>query len=215
MSKRDQERIRVVLADDHRILREGLRAMLSGEEDLLVVAEAESGLEALEQVARHEPRVAVLDYSMPGLDGIGVIQELRQQGRKTAVVLLTMHKERSLARRAVEAGADAVVLKDDAFGDLAQAIRTVAEDGSFVSPGFEEGATDRRSGPTLEHDLSAREREVLGWIARGHSNKEIARELCISIKTVETHRAHIMRKLDVHTTAELTRYAVRTGIVPA
>jgi len=209
------QEISVVLADDHRILREGLLAMLAAEEGLCIVAQAADGVEALEQIREHTPRVAVLDYAMPGLDGIAVIEELRRQPLETAVVLLTMHKERSLARRALEAGADSVVLKDDAFADLARAIRVVAEGGSFLSPGFEAAGAPQQRPARLDHDLSRREREVLAWIARGHSNREVARELCISVKTVETHRSNIMRKLDVHTTAELTRYAVRTGLVPA
>jgi len=209
------QEITVVLADDHRILREGLLAMLAAEDGLCVVAQASDGVAAMDQILQHRPRVAVLDYAMPGLDGIAVIEELQRRKLETAVVLLTMHKERSLARRAVEAGADSVVLKDDAFGDLARAIRVVAGGGSFLSPGFEAAGAAEHRPSGLPHDLSRREREVLAWIARGHSNREVARELCISVKTVETHRSNIMRKLDIHTTAELTRYAVRAGLVPA
>ena len=207
------ERISLILADDHRIMREGLLAMLSNQEDLRVLAQASTGIEALSLIEEHRPRVAVLDYSMPSLDGVGVIEELRARGTETAFVLLTMHKERSLARRAVDAGAHGVVLKDDAFEDLIHAVRVAADGGCFVSPSFGEPADAGNAVGGLDHDLTRREREVLAWIARGHSNRKIGAELFISIKTVESHRANILHKLDAHTTAELTRYAIRAGLI--
>ncbi|MFQ5700200.1 MAG: response regulator transcription factor [Myxococcota bacterium] len=204
--------IDLVLADDHQIMREGLAALLRSEADLRVISEASSGPEALECIDRLRPAVAVVDYSMPGLDGVGVVDEARRRRLPTAVVLLTMHTERDLARRALGAGAAGVVLKDDAFGDLAHAIRRAARGEIFVS----EALSDRRRRPREATDppglLSPREREIAGWIARGLSNKEIARELAISVKTVETHRTRLMQKLDLHSVADLVRYAIRNGL---
>lgn len=201
--------IRVAMADDHGIFRQGLRALLEGEADLRVVGEAADGPGALSLIAAEGPDVAVVDVGMPGATGIEVVRAVRAAGHATRVVLLTMYKEPELLAQALEAGAAGYVLKDSAFEELAFAVRQAHAGGVFVSAAL---MAARLRGEDKQA-LTPREREVLGLVARGHTSRRIAKELHISVKTVETHRANILRKLDANNTAELVRRAVERGLL--
>ena len=199
--------IEILIADDHSLVRAGLLSILRGHEDLRVVAEAEDGSEAFRLIRDLEPDIALLDQSMPMLVGTDVIQEATDAGLGTRFILLTMHSEPFLARQALHAGASGVVVKDDAVEVLLHAIRRVHEGQTFFSPSVD---------PEVIQDrdlLTAREKEILVWIARGLSNSEIAEELEISPRTVDTHRTRMMRKLGTHSSAELVSFAARSGLV--
>ncbi len=205
--------INVVIADDHVMFRQGLARMLSQAEDICVVGDAGDGETALKLIAEKNPAVAILDISMPPTDGIEVLQRLRRIGLQARVVFLTMHKDPVLAKNALNAGASGYVLKDDVFENLIHAVRTIVAGGRFISIAVMEAFMEAFPGGGKEQTgLTTREREVLRLISSGLTNKEIAAELAISIKTVETHRTRIMEKLDLHTVAELVRYAIRMGI---
>jgi DNA-binding NarL/FixJ family response regulator len=204
--------IKVVIADDHQIFRQGLSQMLASVEDVQVAGEAADGQEALRLIHETQPDVAIVDLSMPR-GGLEVAREVRETGLATKVILLTMHNEPDAANKAMQAGAHGYVLKDNAFEDLVYALRSVARGGTFISPSLAAGmlkAGERRKegGP-----LTKREREVLALIATGLTNRQIAEKLFISIKTVETHRSRIIESLDLHTTAELVRYALENDLV--
>ncbi len=176
-----------------------------------MVGECGDGDTALEMIVRFRPEVAVLDISMPQGSGIEVTEEIAQRALNTRVVILTMYKSPALVRSAFNAGVSAFVLKDGAFDDVAKAIRTVAAGGTFISPSLASDLTNTED--VYRGPLTRREREILGMIARGKSGREMSIGLFISIKTVETHRRNIMRKLGVHSVAELVRYAVESGQV--
>jgi DNA-binding NarL/FixJ family response regulator len=197
--------IRVVLADDHQILREGVTLLLQqwkGPPALAVVGEAGTGPEAVEMVTALRPQVLVVDLALPGLGGIEVCRRVRQGG--TAVVVLTMHVSAEHVRLAREAGAAAYVVKGSGISELAEAISRVAAGGAGPFPHY-------ASDPLLR--LTVREREVLSEVARGRSNREIARDLGISMHTVNTHRVHLMEKLGVHDAVALTRLALAAGLL--
>lgn len=210
--------LRVLLADDHRLVRQGIRRILT-EAGCEIVAEADDGREAVRLSQGLRPSVAILDVGMPGLNGIEAARQIaRQPG--VNVMMVSMHADDFYVVRALQAGVKGYVLKDSADTELVAAVRSVASGGSFLSPGVasvliddyvrrlaESGATDRLDA------LSAREREVLQLVAEGKSNKDIAKELGLGVSTVETHRANVMTKLNLHTTAEMVRYAVRAGVV--
>ena len=204
--------IRLLLADDHAIFRQGLTQLLGNWPEAKVVAEAADGQEALELILRHKPDVAVVDIKMPRMSGIEIAQQVRAQGLATRVVLLTMHDEPALALEAEQAGVHGYVLKDNTFEEVSKAIKAVASGRLYMSPSVSEKlhAFRLNSGGVT---LSPREREVLKLIASGLSGKVIARELGISPKTVETHRVRLMTKLNLHSVAELVRYAVQTGFL--
>ena len=213
-------RIRAVIADDHEIVRQGLKALLENE-DCQVCAEYSSGREAVEGTKKLKPDVAVLDISMPDLNGVEATQQITKEVPETKVVVLTMHDSEELARKVLEAGARGFVLKSDAVRDLANAVKTVATGKPFFSGkisemllrGYLEGGRkiESESIPTL----TPREREVVQLLAEGKSSKEVASILGTSPATVDTQRAKIMQKLDLHSVTDLVRYAIRNHIIEA
>ena len=213
-------RLRVLLGDDHTIMRHGLRKILEERPEWEVVAEVGDGREAVRQIEQLHPDVAILDIAMPLLNGIEATRQITRKYPDTGVLILSMHSNEAYVTQALQAGARGYLLKDSAGTDLIEAIEAVAEGKSFFSPAVarlmlddyvrrlaDKGVVDRFD------SLSDREREILQLIAEGHSNKEVAELLSISTTTVETHRAHILHKLDVHNTAELVLYAVRKGLI--
>jgi DNA-binding NarL/FixJ family response regulator len=204
--------IKVVIADDHTIFRQGLAQLLSSVEGVTVTGEAADGSEALKLIREMQPDVAILDLSMPQ-GGLEVAREISREGLSTRVILLTMHNEPDAANKALQAGASGYVLKDNAFEDLVYALRSVARGGTFISPSVAAGVMKSNERRKEGEPLTKREREVLALIATGLTNKQIAERLFISVKTVETHRARIIEALDLHNTAELVRYAIESGLV--
>ena len=207
-------RITIVLADDHVMVRRGLRALLDGEDGLEVVAEAGDVPEALRYVGAHRPSVLVLDLNMPGEESLPAIPRVAAASAGTAVVVLTMQSEPGFARQALQSGAKAYVLKEAAAEELVEAIRAAAAGETYLNPRLgarmaAEPATP--AGPP--DDLTEREVDVLRLIALGHTNPEIAAQLYLSVRTVETHRAHLQQKLRRTTRSELVRYALEHGLV--
>jgi DNA-binding NarL/FixJ family response regulator len=212
--------IRVLLADDHKLIRAGLRLVVDQQPDLSVVGEADDGRQAVELAKSLKPDVVVMDIGMPNLNGIEAARQIRQIRPDAAVVMLSMHSDEGYVLRALGAGARAYLLKDSATTDLVQAIHAVVEGKSFFSPAVSKVLLQdymrklRRSGAEDSYDLlSPREREVLQLVAEGKSNKEVASLLNLSVYTVETHRAKIMQKLNLKGVPELILYAVRKGII--
>ena len=208
--------IRVLLVDDHQIVREGLRALLRSQDDIEVVAEAQEGRTAVRLTQELSPDVVVLDIAMPDLNGIDATRQIRAQTPGTAIVGLSAHSDQKMATRMLDAGATGFVPKDAAFEELAVAIRTVADNKTYISPKlrFEHplDAGDESSKPRTSRGLTPREREVLQLMAEGKATKEVAMHLHVSVKTVETQRRHIMEKLNIYSVAELTKYAIREGL---
>jgi two-component system, NarL family, response regulator NreC len=205
-------RIKIVLADDHAVVRSALRLLLEAEPDFEVAAEAGDSETATRYVLGHKPDVLVLDLNMPGESGLSAIPKLRSQSPKTQIVVLTMQGETAFAREAMQAGARAYVLKDAAESELVQAVRLAASGETYLQP--ELGArlaSEPDTQPTDE--LSERELEVLRLIALGYTNNEIAEQLYLSVRTVESHRAHIQQKLRRTTRSELVRYALERGLL--
>ncbi|HEY7390579.1 MAG TPA: response regulator transcription factor [Bryobacteraceae bacterium] len=212
--------IRVLLADDHTLIRAGLRMVVAAQPDLTVVGEAGDGREAVAMAQNLKPDVVVMDIGMPGLNGIESARQIRAALPETQIVMLSMHSDEAYVLRALKAGAKAYLLKDSAEPDLARAIRAAAAGKSFFSPAVGKVLLEdymramERSGAEDSYEiLSAREREILQLVAEGHSSKEIADMLHLSIYTVETHRARVMQKLNLRGIPELILYAVRKGIV--
>ena len=205
--------IRIVLADDHAIVRQGLAPLFDGEEGMELLAQAGEGREAWTLIESLRPDVAILDISMPEMTGIEVTRKVVEAGYHTQVILLTMHEDPSAVLEAQDAGASGYVLKDNSFEELVQAVHTVVSGGSFMTPSVREKLRNfQRQGKTAAL-LSAREREVIKLIAQGRSSKEIGRIMEISPRTVDTYRQRLMDKLDLHNLADVVRYAVRTGMV--
>lgn len=210
----------IVLADDHHIVRQGLRALLEVEPGFTVVAEAGDGLEALQLVEQLVPNVLVLDLMMPGLNGLEVTRQLTKHSPKTGIVILSMYANEAYVLEALANGASAYVLKDSNSADLVHAVREVAAGRRYLSPPLSDRAIEvyqaKAKAATLDRyeTLTTREREVLQLIAEGHTNTDIASLLGISARTVETHRSNLMHKLVLHTQADLIRYALRRGIIP-
>ena len=213
-------KIRVLLADDHQLMRSGIRLMLEREADLSVVGEAGDGREAVALAKSLRPDVVVMDIGMANLNGIEAAQQMTGDRPEIAVVMLSMHSDESYVLRALKAGARGYLLKDSAEADLIKAVHAVAGGKSFFSPAVSKVLLDdyvrklRRSGTEDAYDLlTPREREVLQLIAEGKSNKDIANLLNLSVYTVESHRANLMEKLHVRGLPELILYAVRKGII--
>lgn len=209
--------IRVIVADDHAIVRTGIRHVLESEPGFAVVGEAANGAEAIELARTLAPDVAVLDISMPGESGLQVAQELRRQSPATRVLILSMHDNTEYVLEAVRAGAHGYILKDTAATELRSAIHAVRRGESYFSPPIARRLTAVVRGISEEEDLlgqlTARERQVLVGVAQGRTNREIAMELGISHRTVETHRESLMRKLGIRTVAGLTRVALEAGLI--
>jgi len=214
--------IRVLLADDHKILRSGVRLILEQEADMEVIAEAENGLMAVQAACETVPDVIVMDLTMPEMNGIDATRRIKEKLNSTGVLILSVHLEKRYIIEALKAGADGFMPKECASEELITAIRTVAAHGTYLSPKAAGIVVEScvRSTITLLDDtssvskLSHREREVLQHIAEGKNTKEIGFLLKLSGKTVDTYRLQIMKKLDLHSIAELTRFAIREGITP-
>ena len=206
--------IRIVLADDHVLVRQGLKSVLE-REGFQVVAEASDGQEALRHVKLLQPDVAVMDISMPTLNGLNAAREVRRASPKTKTILLTQHDESQYIRDALEAGVKGYVLKSQVASDLVLAIRQVSFGQVYLSPGVSSAVMEayQSKSEKSKNLLTLREGQVLQLIAEGKSTKDVASLLGISVKTAESHRTRLMQKLDIHETASLVLYAVRNGIV--
>lgn len=215
------DKTRVLLAEDHTIVRKGLRSLLDKETGIEVVGEAEDGREAIVKAEELHPDVVVMDIAMPGLNGLEATRQIKKRFSDIKIIILTMHANEEYILQSLKAGASGYLIKKAAPAELISAINAVHKGHSFLSPSISRMVIDeyiRRSKEISEGEegferLTVREREVLQLIAEGRKTREIAELLYISIKTVETHRAHIMNKLDIHSTAELTQYAIRKGII--
>jgi DNA-binding NarL/FixJ family response regulator len=211
---------RLVIAEDHTILREGLKALLSTRADLEVVGEATDGREAVRAVQELNPDLILLDLSMPRSNGLEALKEIKRLSPQTKVLVLTVHKTEDYVFTALQAGADGYVLKDSSASELILAVRSVLSGERYLGPAIAgtvvSGYLGSRDGKPLRpsfDDLSTREREVLKLIAEGYRTKDIAEYLCISPKTVEKHRANLMDRLNLHTVSALTTYAIEKGLV--
>lgn len=215
-----REKGRIVIAEDHTILREGLRALLSSQENLEVVGEAEDGREAIRQVEKLTPDLILMDLSMPKMNGIEAIREIRRRVPETRILALTVHKAEEFILEVLQSGADGYIPKDASSNELMMAIKSILMGKRYLSPSVSnvviEGYLESRRTSefiTPWGKLTKREREILKLIAEGYKNKDIADYLCISVKTVEKHRSNLMKKLDLHSAAALTAYAMERGLV--
>jgi DNA-binding NarL/FixJ family response regulator len=211
---------RIVIAEDHTILREGLRALLSSSPDFEVVGEAQDGREAIRSVEKLKPNLILTDLSMPKMNGMDAIREIRRKAPETKILVLTVHKTEEYILATLQAGADGYLLKDSSHAELLAAVTHVLSGKHYISPGISdkilEGYLEGRKAiktRTSWETLTSREREILKLIAEGYKNKEIADDLCISVKTVEKHRANLMEKLNLHNVQGLTAFAIERGLV--
>ena len=215
-----RERKRIVIAEDYTILREGLRALISSNPEYEVVGEAGDGHEAFQRVEKLKPHLVLMDLSMPRMNGMDAIREIRKRVPETKILVLTVHKTEEYILATLKAGANGYVLKDATHDELMMAVGNVLSGKRYISPGISEKVIEgyldgrktiksRTSWDTVTH----REREILKLIAEGYRNKEIAEYLCISVKTVEKHRANLMEKLDLHNVQVLTAFAIEKGLV--
>ncbi|MEI6788158.1 MAG: response regulator transcription factor [bacterium] len=213
--------IKVVLCDDHQIIREGLRSLLEKQTDMAVIGEGANGLDAIRLVRDKKPDVLVLDISMPEMNGITAARRAFQEYPRLKILALSVHSDQHFVTEMLEAGASGYMLKDSAFSELAAAIRTIMSGGLFISPRIANNVLEqfaKRAAPVNRKkkarkvELSPRESEILQMIAEGKSSKDIAQISNISVKTVETHRLHIMTKIGAHNVASLTKYAIREGL---
>jgi DNA-binding NarL/FixJ family response regulator len=211
-------KIRVLIADDHAILREGVRALLAANEDIEVVGEAADGKEALEKVERLDPDVVLMDINMPGLGGIEASLEMKKLGRRARILILSQYEDREYVRRLLKIGVSGYVLKKSAGSELANAVRAVHRGGLVLDPEVARTAMEE-AGPAAPgtadpwESLTDREKQVLKLVAEGRSNKEVAEVLGISVKTAMSHREHVMEKLGLHNRTELVRFAIRRGVI--
>jgi DNA-binding NarL/FixJ family response regulator len=211
---------RIVIAEDHTIVRDGLRSLLTSEGEFEVVGEAEDGMEAIRCVKSTEPDLLLLDLNMPKMDGISAIKEVKKQSPNVKILALTMHKDEEYILEAFRSGTDGYCIKTSSGEEVLSAIKIVLSGRQFVSPdisdkvleGYLEGKKTLRKESSWD-SLTQREKEVLKLVGEGYQNKYISDYLCISIKTVEKHRANIMEKLDLHTASALTAYAFEKGLV--
>lgn len=206
---------RILLADDHAVVRNGFRMILSAQPDMEVVGEVANGREAVERAAELQPDIVVMDVTMPELNGIEATRRLAAAAPRARVLALSMHKDAVYVREILRAGARGYLLKDSSEGDLLAAVRAVARGEGYLSSAVSDAVlSDYRKHVTDPIDLlTTREREVLQWIAEGKTNKEIATGLGLSVYTVEAHRGRVMEKLNLHSTGELVRFAVRNGLI--
>jgi len=215
------EKIKVLLADDHTVVRQGLRAMLEAESDIAVVGEAETGRQALQLVLRLLPDVVVMDVAMPQLNGLEATRQILKELPATRVLILSSYSDEEYVRQVTESGAAGYLLKQTAAADVIRAIHEAKKGNAFFSPAIAKRLMENyresflRGAPVdvRTERLTSRETEVLQLVAEGKVNKQIASELCVSIKTVEKHRQQLMRKLNIHDVAGLTRYAIYKGII--
>ncbi len=211
-------KIRVLIVDDHAILREGVRALLQMHEDLEVVGEAGDGQEALEKVAALDPDVVLMDIAMPGLGGIEASLEMKKLGRRARILILSQYEDREYVRRLLKSGVSGYVLKKSAGSELANAIRAVHRGGLVLDPevartAMEEANPAAPGQADPYESLTDREKQVLKLVAEGRSNKEVAEVLGISVKTAMSHREHVMEKLGLHNRTELVRFALKRGVI--
>jgi two-component system, NarL family, response regulator NreC len=212
--------IRILLADDHVVMRRGIRALLERRPEFQVVAEAGDGREALQLTEAHSPHVVVADIAMPNLNGIEAARQIALRWPQTAIVILSMHSDESYVLRALKAGARGYLLKDSPESDLIQAILAVHAGKAFFSPAISKMLVEdymrqlqQRGADDSYELLTSREREILQLLAEGKSNKDVAAMLNLSLHTVETHRSNILQKLNLHGTPELILYAIRKGVI--
>jgi len=215
------DKIRILVVDDHPVVRAGLRAVLDAQHDMVVIGEAADGKEALEQAERHRPDIVLLDLALPGIDGLSVLRRIPESVPGAKVVVLTIHEDPVYLRQVLEAGGAGYVVKRAVDIELTGAIRAVARGERYVHPFMTDALVNialgkEEAAPKDPGDLgtlSRREREVLHLVAMGHSYQQIAERLCISVKTVETHRARVMEKLGLRSRADLVQYALRHGFL--
>ncbi len=213
--------IKVLLAEDHTIVRKGIRSLIDGETGIIVVGEAEDGREAIEKVEKLQPHVVVMDIAMPGLNGIEATHQLKRRFPEINVLILSMYASEEYIFQTLRAGASGYLLKKSVPKDLIAAIKATSKGEPFLSPTISQTIVNdyiRKAETAKQHDdpyqqLTQREREVLQLLAEGVPNRIIAKHLFVSVKTIETHRAHIMTKLNINNTADLTRYAIRKGLI--
>ena len=220
MANQVKARQRIVIAEDYTILREGLRSLLSSHPEFDIVGEAEDGQEAIRSVEKLKPDLALMDLSMPRMNGMDAIKEIKKRSPETKVLVLTVHKTEEYIHAALQAGADGYILKDSTHAELGMAIKSVLDGKRYVSPGISERLIEgylegrkKTKPPSTWDTLTQREREILKLIAEGYKNKEVADYLCISVKTVEKHRANLMKKLDLHNIQALTALALEKGLI--
>ena len=214
------QKVRIVIAEDHTILREGLRSLLSSSANFEIVGEAADGREAIRHVEKFKPDLILTDLSMPRMNGMEAIKEIKRESPATKVLVLTVHRAEEYILATFRAGADGYVLKDSTHSELLMAVKKVLSGTHYISPeisekvieGYLEGKKSLKSRTSWE-TLTQREREILKLIAEGYRNKAIAEDLCISVKTVEKHRANLMEKLDLHSIQALTAFAIEKGLV--
>ncbi len=206
--------ISIFLADDHTMVREGLAALVSKEPDFNVVGQCGEGLEALGQILQVSPDVVVLDIMMPGLNGLDICRELTKKAKRISVLILSMYEDEQFIARALEYGASGYLLKESAAQQLADAIRAVSRGELFLGPGIPRTVLDHMNeGGDPYETLTTRERQVLQCVAEGKTNRQIAEQLGLAVKTIDTHRMRLMRKLNIHDQTNLVKFAVRRGLV--
>ena len=214
------QKVRIVIAEDHTILREGLRSLLSSNPSFEIVGEAEDGREAIKCVEKFKPDLILTDLSMPRMNGMEAIKEIKRESPTTKVLVLTVHRAEEYILATFRAGADGYLLKDSTHAELVMAVKKVLSGKQYISPeisekvieGYLDGRRTLKTKSSWE-TLTQREREILKLIAEGYKNKGIADDLCISVKTVEKHRANLMEKLDLHSIQALTAFAIERGVV--
>jgi len=213
------KKIHILLADDHTILRDGIRALIAGEPDMLVIGEAEDGHTAVKMALQLEPDVVLLDIAMPLLNGLEATRQIKRDNPNIKILVLTMHENEEYIRQVLASGAMGYILKDAAARDLLSAIRAVQRGEAVLSPAITRLVIEdylrwgELQTTSTENGLSPREREILQLIAEGYTNKQIAGILSIAVKTVQTHRANLMKKLDLHDRGELIKYAIQKKII--
>jgi RNA polymerase sigma factor (sigma-70 family) len=214
------EKKQVLIVEDHTILREGLRSLLSGHNDFEIIGEAMDGREAIRSVEKLQPDIVLMDISMPRMDGISAIREIKKHYSKIKILALTVHKTEEYILSTLEAGADGYLLKDATHAELVKAMEIISKGDRYLCPGISGQIIDgylqgRKSSKTLSvfETLTPREKEILKLIGEGYKNKEIAEQLFISVKTVEKHRSNLMEKLQLHNSAAVTSYAIQKGLI--